>query len=207
MSEKTFSEYDLTSVLELLNLAPPLEWEIDFKPVEPTPFLTYGLKQARKQITVGSNEWDQRLFMELVFLETLNDHNLRMWQEKQIDAGESPFRGKVDFVFTPYQAKFKMPYLVLSEAKKEDFEQGWGQCLLGMKTCQILNTKDGYQFDMYGIVSTGMFWEFGKFTTNEQFHKSVGYTLAQPETVLGILDYLFTKCEKNILIGTQLPGN
>ncbi len=200
MSNETFGDYDVTRAMELLNLSHLLKWEIDFQAIPLSEFLRVGLRDAERQVTFGSNEWEQRLFMELIFLEALRNHPLRMWQEKQLDGGKAPFRGKADFVFTPYGIRFQTPYIVLSEAKKEDFELGWGQCLIAMKTCQLLNEKDGYQFDVYGIVSTGMFWEFGKLTVDNQFYKTGGYTLTQPDILLGVLDHLFTLSEKNIVV-------
>jgi hypothetical protein len=198
MGKETFSDYDITKAMAFLNLSHPLKWDIPLNAVTPSDFLTVGLREAERQVIIGSNEWEQRLFMELIFLEALRGRNLKMWQEKQIDGGESPFRGKVDFAFTPYHIAFKSPYLILSEAKKEDFEQGWGQCLMAMKACQMMNEKEEHKFDVYGIVSTGMFWEFGKYTTDHQFYKTGGYTLTQPDIILGILDYLFTECERRI---------
>ncbi|OQY44597.1 MAG: hypothetical protein B6242_12370 [Anaerolineaceae bacterium 4572_78] len=196
--EKTFSDYKIADVLILLDLPPPLRWKLEFKSIDPSPFLTYGLQQALIQITSDSNEQEQRFFMELFFMEALVNHKLRMWQERPLDAGKSPFRGIIDFALTPYQPKFKTPYLVLSEAKKDDFEQGWGQCLLAMKTCQMLNEQEGLKFDIHGIVSTGKFWEFGKLTVDNQFYTTAGYALAQPDMLLGAVDYMFTLCENNI---------
>ncbi len=196
--KKTFGNFDLGKALKFLKLPPPLKWKFKWQPIKPSDFLVHGLEETERQVTVGSNEWDYRLFMGLVFLETLKNHSIRMWQEKRLDAGESPFRGKVDFAFTAYQVDFESPYLIMSEAKKEAFEQGWGQCLIAMKTCQILNEKEGHVFDMLGIVSTGRIWEFGKLTVDNQFYKSEGYTLAQPDILLGILDYMFTLSEQNM---------
>ncbi len=200
MTQETFS--DITRAMSLLNIATDILWEINISPIEPSAFLQLGLQRARKQITFGANEWEHRLFMELFFLEALENHSLRMWQEKSLDAGQSPFRGKVDFIFTPYQIKFQRPYLVLSEAKKENFEQGWGQCLLAMKTCQLLNAQASHAHDepdLYGIVSTGRIWEFGKLTTTNQFYKTDGYTLAQPDLLLGALDHVFTLSEQALI--------
>jgi hypothetical protein len=123
-----------------------------------------------------------------------------MWQERSIDAGETPLRGKVDFAITAYQIAFRNPFVAIIEAKKENFDQGWGQCLMAMKTAQKLNAQDGLHIDIFGIVSTGMFWEFGKLATNGQFYKTSGYSLTQPEAVLGILDYLFIECEKKLAL-------
>lgn len=195
-AQETFGNYDLTRALELLHLFPYETWNIPFHPIAPGEALTINLRRAERQITTGSNEWDQRLLMELVFLEALDHHNLRMWQEKQLDAGVPPFRGKIDFAFTPYQARFKTPFVVVAEAKKEDFEQGWGQCLIAMKAAQMINEQAGYQRELFGVVSTGRIWEFGKYTPENRFFRSEPYTLGQPELILGILDVIFVACEQ-----------
>jgi hypothetical protein len=195
---ETFDNFDLTRALEFLNLFPYFKWEMPFTPIQPSEILNINLGRAEKQIIAGSNEWEQRLFMELLFLEALENHNIRMWQEKQIDAGQAPFRGKVDFAFTPYQVSFKTPFVLLAEAKKDDFEQGWGQCLIALRAAQMLNNKFGYHSDMFGIVSSGRIWEFGKLTTDNRFYRSEPYTLGQPELLLGILNGIFTKCEQRM---------
>lgn len=195
--QETFGNFDLGKALEFLNLFPYFKWELQVNPIEPSESLKTNLKRAERQITTNSNEWEQRLFMELIFLEALENHNIRMWQEKQIDAGKSPFRGKADFVFTPYQVSFKLPYIVLSEAKKDDFEQGWGQCLMAAKAASLINEKEGYKFDVYGIVSSGKVWEFGKYTTDNKFYKTDAYSLAQLNILLGILELIFKEGEKS----------
>jgi len=195
-TQETFGNFDLTRALEVLHLFPYEKWEIPFKPVQPSESLTINLRRAERQIITGSNEWEQRLFMELIFLEALENHNIRMWQEKLLNAGSSPFKGKVDFAFTPYQARFTTPYILVSEAKKDEFEQGWGQCLMALKAAYMLNEKSGYQFEMYGIVSSGRVWEFGKYTPGNQFYRSDAYTTGQPELILGILEFIFAACEE-----------
>ncbi len=117
--QETFGNFDLTKALEFLQLFPYLKWPIPYNPVLPSESLTINLRRAERQIITGSNEWEQRLFMELFFLEALENHNIRMWQEKQLNAGTSPFKGKVDFAFTPYQARFTTPYILVSAAKKK----------------------------------------------------------------------------------------
>ncbi len=61
-----------------------------------------------------------------------------------------------------------------------------------MKLCQMLNARDGRSTDVYGIVSTGQFWEFGKLTVDNHLYTSEGYALTQADVILGIVDYLFT---------------
>ncbi|OQY44473.1 MAG: hypothetical protein B6242_12590 [Anaerolineaceae bacterium 4572_78] len=196
-NKETFGDFGMAKAMKFLNIPYYHFWNIDIKPISPSIFLELGLKNAQKHITVSTNEVEQKLYAELVFLEVLKDRDLRMWQERYLGT-ERPFRGRVDFVFTPNQVTIETPYLVVSEAKKEDFEQGWGQCLMAMKTCLMLNEKEEKIFDMLGIVSTGEFWQFGKLTVDNQFYKTIGYTLAQPDILLGILDYMFSLSEQNM---------
>ncbi len=51
------------------------------------------------------------------------------------------------------------PLIILVEAKKNDFEQGWGQCLAELVAAQKIN--DAPDVPVYGIVSDGKWWEFG----------------------------------------------
>lgn len=197
-ADETFGNFDFARALEFLGLFPYAKWELDIAPLAISEVLKINLQRAERQVTTGSNEWEQRLFMELIFLEVLGNHNLRMWQEKQINAGKTPFRGKADFVFTPYQAQFKLPYIILSEAKKDNFEQGWGQCLMGIKASQMINEKDGYKTDMYGIVSSGKIWEFGKYTLEHKFYKTDSYSMNQLGLILAILKDIFITCEEHI---------
>jgi hypothetical protein len=51
---------------------------------------------------------------------------------------------------------------------------------------------------VYGIVSNGQGWQFYKLDTNGRLFESTLYSINQPETILGILDYVFTQCEQNL---------
>ena len=205
--KETFGDFDLSRALEYLNLFPYQIWDLLFSPVQPSEALKVNLRRTERQVTIGSNEWEQRLFMELIFLETVDRYNIRMWQEKTIDAGQSPFRGKVDFVFTPYQASFKLPYLIVAAAKKEDFEQGWGQCLMAMKAAQLLSTEAGETLDIYGIVSSGKIWEFGKYSADDQFYKTDPYTLNQLDVLLGLIHSIFAACDGSNGLSTESEKN
>ncbi|OQY47181.1 MAG: hypothetical protein B6242_05640 [Anaerolineaceae bacterium 4572_78] len=88
------------------------------------------------------------------------------------------------------------PLLAVSEAKQEKFVEGWGQCLSAMLACQKLNDDEGVT--IYGIVCTGMFWEFGKLEKDVFTKDSFSYSISDPAKVLGILDYIFAECEKQV---------
>jgi len=52
------------------------------------------------------------------------------------------------------------PLILLVEAKKNDFEQGWGQCLAELVAAQKINGNA--DFPVYGIVTDGTLWQFGR---------------------------------------------
>ncbi|MGH7224269.1 MAG: hypothetical protein ACRELF_13645, partial [Gemmataceae bacterium] len=52
------------------------------------------------------------------------------------------------------------PYIVVIEAKRDDFVRGWGQCLAALLAAQKLNNLP--ELTLYGIATNGLFWQFGK---------------------------------------------
>ncbi len=88
---------------------------------------------------------------------------------------------------------FDQPYFLLVEAKQDKFEEGWGQCLAEMITAQRLN--DNQEMIIFGIVSNGRIWQFGKlqesiFIKNESF-----YSIQRLEQLFAVVNYIFKQCE------------
>ncbi len=89
---------------------------------------------------------------------------------------------------------FDKPYFVLVEAKKEsDFTEGWGQCLAEMLAVQRINNEP--EKTIFGIVSNGAIWQFGKlnldiFTQNKTF-----YTIQDLDQLFAAVNYVFQQCE------------
>lgn len=88
------------------------------------------------------------------------------------------------------------PLLAVVEAKKDDFDKGWGQCLIGMLTCQRINADD--TLPIYGIVSNGLLWQFGKLEGKLLTQHPAPYAINDPEKIYGLLNHLFAECEKNL---------
>ena len=77
------------------------------------------------------------------------------------------------------------------EAKKDNFEEGWGQCLAELVAAQKLNNN---QHDLvFGIVTNGKLWEFGKLEDN-LFTKNVKYyTLENLAALMEVIHFVFSK--------------
>lgn len=88
------------------------------------------------------------------------------------------------------------PYLILVEAKKDNFEEGWGQCLAELIASQKINGNTDNR--LFGIVSNGKLWEFGQlegtiFTKNIRY-----YVLENLENLMGAINFIFAESAAQI---------
>ena len=82
-----------------------------------------------------------------------------------------------------------MQLLVVVDAKRNDFEEGWGQCLAELVAAQILNKKPSRP--VYGIVTDGKRWEFGKRVHNLFTENTEGYLVEQVQQLFSAFHCLF----------------
>ncbi|MEM9216094.1 MAG: hypothetical protein AAGD25_17330 [Cyanobacteria bacterium P01_F01_bin.150] len=105
-----------------------------------------------------------------VYKTFVNEYTL--WSHKSI-AYDAKLNGTPDYLFSTKSELGKTvlgsPIIIIVEAKKNDFSEGWGQCLAELIASQKLNKAD--DFPVYGIVTDGALWQFGKLVS-DQFTKS-----------------------------------
>ena len=90
------------------------------------------------------------------------------------------------------------PLILLVEAKKNDFEQGWGQCLAELVAVQKINDDVG--FPVYGIVTDGTLWQFGRLIGDTFTQNKTDFALANLPTLFGAVDSVFKAAAKRRLI-------
>ncbi len=86
------------------------------------------------------------------------------------------------------------PLILLVEAKKNDFEQGWGQCLAELVAAQKINAEkvnDGATLPVYGIVTDGTLWQFGRLIGDIFTQNRTDFALANLSTLFGAVDSVF----------------
>ncbi|MGH9840259.1 MAG: hypothetical protein ACREEM_15865 [Blastocatellia bacterium] len=138
-----------------------------------------------------------------LLLQAWKGHNkLKLWSHRTISYNDE-LLGEPDYLIAAKPVgvtdRFLVtPMLAIVEAKKEDFDRGWGQCLIGMLTCQKINADDN--LPIYGIVSTGLAWEFGKLEGKTLTQHPTPYAINDPEKIYGLLNFIFAECEKNLLL-------
>ena len=86
------------------------------------------------------------------------------------------------------------PMILLVEAKKNDFEQGWGQCLAELIAAQRINRKEmngSPAFSVYGIVTDGTLWQFGRLIGDTFTQNRTDFALANLPMLFGAVDSVF----------------
>ena len=124
---------------------------------------------------------------------------MNMWTHQAIKYDED-LSGTPDFMFTnleeeQYQ-KMSYPIVTTVEANAENFVEGWAQCITQMLACQKLNTKPNVI--IFGIVTTGKFWEFGKMENDKVVIHTNSYSVENLPKLLAILDYLLGEAKKQL---------
>ena len=88
---------------------------------------------------------------------------------------------------------FDKPFFVAVEAKKDDFTEGWGQCGAEMVAVQKINATD--KQNIFGIVSNGKIWEFGKLS-DRSFTKNIKiYRLSDLDELFAAINYVFEQSQ------------
>ena len=122
---------------------------------------------------------------------------LALWSHRSISYGDE-LAGVPDYLLATKSALGKVvlgqPLLLVVEAKKNNFEEGWGQCLAGMVMAQAIN-KDP-SFTIYGIVSDGEVWQFGKLLASEFTSQRTFFTLNDLRRLFGAIDYVMASLDQ-----------
>jgi len=117
---------------------------------------------------------------------------LLLWSHQPLNYDEN-LSGIPDYIVAQRSTRGKIileqPYLIIVEAKKDNFEEGWGQCLAELVAAQKINNDQNSR--LFGIVSNGKLWEFGllqgiDFTKNVKY-----YVLEDLQALMEALNFIF----------------
>jgi hypothetical protein len=188
-----YGDYTLDSFLSQFDISivqAPLFAQ--FQPVEPTDWLRDTLQKGRS-IALFSEKSRSEFIVAPVLLscqEMIKDEccvysGIRL----DVDA-EKGLRGECDFIVarTSPTPTLQAPLLIVVEAKKNDIEEGLGQCAAQMIAARLFNERHKEELDqIYGCVTTGEAWQFLRLRQRELLVDSDRYYISQITTILGIL--------------------
>ena len=123
-------------------------------------------------------------------------HKFTLWSHQSLNYGEK-LSGFPEYILAKRsplgKIVFDQPYFLLVEAKQDKFEEGWGQCLAEMIAAQKLN--ENRSITIYGIVSNGKIWEFGKLKESIFIKNENLYTIQRLEQLFAVINYIFQQCQ------------
>jgi hypothetical protein len=125
---------------------------------------------------------------------------LGLWSHIPLYKGEE-LLGVPDYIIgkrSPLSARVvERPFAMIMEAKRNDFDAGWSQCLAAMAAVQDLN-GDASRV-VYGGVSDGFQWQFAQLRERQFVREPFSYQLQRLDELLGALNNVLGKCREQVL--------
>jgi hypothetical protein len=123
-------------------------------------------------------------------------HHFILWSHQSLNYDEK-LSGFPEYILAKRsplgKIVFDQPYFILVEAKQDNFETGWAQCLAEMIAAQKLNREN--QIVIFGIVSNGDRWQFGKLEHQTFTRNSTYYTIQELDKLFSAVNFIFQQCE------------
>ena len=174
---------------------------IPINPVEPSPQLVDELAFIETYIDTRVSEFAIReslIFPVLKEIYRKYAEKFSLWSHRFIKY-DDVLVGTPDYFVSKRSELGKTvlgkPLVLMAEAKKNDFDEGWAQCLAEMVAAQKLNDND---LTIYGIVTDGQVWQFGKLERDIYTYNEKLFTLDGLAELLGALDYIYEKMREQI---------
>ncbi len=118
--------------------------------------------------------------------------NYVLWSHESIGYDETLNATPDYFIATKSEMGLSVvgtPILMLVEAKKNDFERGWAQCLAELVAAKKIN--DDATFPIYGIVTDGIFWQFGRLVCDTFTQNLTPFSFTDLPRLFGVIDTFF----------------
>jgi hypothetical protein len=166
-------------------------------------FIQYNLQLRRYHL----NEYvigESIIFPILSVIARQND--LPLWSHIRFDVTEQDgLIGIPDYIIAPASdigTTFTRPVICIAEAKRDNFNEGWAQALAEMIAAQRFN-QDEFM-EIFGIVTTGNFWQFAKLQHDIFTMNTVAYSASDNlHKLLNTLHWVFNEARRNI---TKMPN-
>jgi hypothetical protein len=121
---------------------------------------------------------------------------------------DADLSGTPDYIIAAKSALGKTvletPLVVIAEAKKNDFEQGWGQCLAELVAAQGIN-RDPLS-PVYGVVTDGNLWQFGKLTEDLLIKNLPDSTIGDWARLFGALNFILQSISESTPASARTLG-
>ena len=194
--KRKFSGLTLEEAMQLVPAQKLSEWTLEISARPPSTTLL-DLFRRFKSFELTGSEAAKVMLIDALLIEIVPDYpSLKVWKSAALES--DTVAGIADYLVAPTRAYLKTPLLCAIEAKRDDFDAGQVQCIAEMATCQQNNRRDGYEMEVYGIVSNGQVWVFYCLTEKEEILVSSLYITADLPELLGAISTVFERCARNV---------
>ncbi|MCU0444691.1 MAG: hypothetical protein MUE85_07205 [Microscillaceae bacterium] len=173
----------------------------DLQPLKPSQWLIESLERGQNLGFGSEKSRSERLVTPILLeLSYLHKHQFSIHSGMSLDIDEaSGLKGECDFIFSysRIQDFVTAPVFCITEAKKQDLEQGTIQCaaqLIGAKKFNELENNDIEV--IYGASTTGIEWRFMRFENNEIIIDEARYLISNLEGLLGVFESVIRETSK-----------
>ena len=199
----SFSEFkNIAEVQQLYNIKYQEESFIDAKELALSKAFLEDFEFNKANINLFTSEASRsELIISPLLREIYKRHydKYSFWIQKSISF-DKLLTGTPDYIFSKKSALGKTvlekPLLIVIEAKKNDFEQGWGQCLAELVALQKINQDSEHV--VYGVVTDGNLWQFGCLTEDVFCQNPENFTIDKLEKLFGALECLAKLAEQQV---------
>ncbi len=167
----------------------------------PAPFLD-DLRFALDRRAPGESEafYTENFVYPFLRLVWRRHPRLHVWSHRPLAIDER-LSGEPDYLVSAAPTGVadrvvRPPLVAVVEAKRQDFDEGWGQCLAALLACRAANGEQPPA--VYGVVSTGLLWEFGRLEGQRFARHTDAYAVSDPNLVNGMLGRVFEACERQL---------
>ncbi len=124
-----------------------------------------------------------------------------LWSHTQFSVNEI-LTGVPDYIFTQrtdYDSEvLEAPILFAVEAKKDNFEEAWGQCAAEMVAAQKAN--DTVLVPVYGCVTNGKIWEFAQLKATSFIKDPDYFDILELDKLYSALYAILYDCKKQFAL-------
>ncbi len=171
------------------------------KPIVPSAWLIESLERGQN-LGFGSEKSRSERLVTPILLELghLHKHQFSIHSGMNLDIDEDlGLKGECDFIFSfsRVQDFVTAPIFCITEAKKQDLEQGTVQCSAQLIGAKRFNEMENNPVKvLYGASTTGIEWRFLKYENNEITIDEDRYLITNLEKLLGVFECVIENAAK-----------
>ncbi|KOR29306.1 hypothetical protein TI05_15375 [Achromatium sp. WMS3] len=170
---------------------------IEYQKLTPSKHFIKEFEFSEKNIDIFTSEYSRcenviYPILREVYKEFVDKYSL--WSHKLITY-DAKLNGIPDYLFATKSELGKtvvgLPIITIVEAKQNDFNEGWGQCLAELIAAQKINKSD--EFPVFGIVTDGEIWQFGKLVFDKFTKNKTRITINNLNKIFGAIGFLLSQ--------------